>query len=76
MYVHTNYKDSLFINKRDEACIFSTRPLDLQQWNPLQMNTLMGYQDGELKFMGTHHENEFFDNEEKLRMIFRDYAKL
>lgn len=76
MYVHTNYKDSLHISERDGACIFSTRPLDLKQWSSLPMNTLLGYREGEQEFIGTNHGHEFFDDEEKIRMLFWDYSAL
>lgn len=75
-YVHTNYKDSLFCCRKETAALFSTRPLDRDKWENLPMNTLLAYQNGRLKFTGTNHGNEFVDSEEKMRLLFLDYAGL
>lgn len=76
MYVHTNYKNSLFRCQKGEAVIFSTRPLDRDQWEALPMNTLQAYQDGNLVYTGTAHANEFVDSEEKMRLLFLDFSSL
>lgn len=76
MYVHTNYKKSLFWCRKGEAVVFSTRPLDRDQWVELPMNTLQAYQDGKLVYTGTDHSNEFVDSEEKMRLLFLDFASL
>ena len=40
------------------------------------MNTLLAFESGRCKYTGKPHENEFFDSEEKMRMLFLDYAGL
>ena len=40
------------------------------------MNTLLAYQDGKLLHTGTDHGHEFFDSEEKMRLLFLDFANL
>lgn len=76
MYVHTNYKESLYSCRKGEAVVISTRPLDYQVWEPVPMNTLIAYQDGEQVYKGTDHKNEFFETEEKMRLLFLDYSNL
>lgn len=76
MYVHTNYRDSLYTCRRGDAVIISTRPLDLCQWDPVPMNTLLAYQDGKQIYTGTDHKHEFFETEEKMRLLFLDFASL
>lgn len=76
MYVHTNYKDSLYRCQKGEAVIISTTPLDHHRWELLPMNTLIAYQDGKQMYVGTDHKNEFFETEEKMRLLFLDYANL
>ena len=75
-YAHTNLKDSLYISKKGRAAVFSTRPLDFSHWEPLPLNTLQAYDAGTLVYTGTDHGNEFFETEEKMRLLFMDYAGL
>lgn len=76
MYVHTNYQNSLYRCKKGEAVVISTTPLDCHIWESVPMNTLIGYQEGKLLYIGTNHGNEFFETEEKMRLLFLDYASL
>lgn len=63
-------------SRRGEAVIISTRPLDHHKWEPVPMNTLIAYQDGRRVYTGTDHKNEFFETEEKMRLLFLDFANL
>lgn len=76
MYVHTNYQNSLYRCQKGEAVVISTRPLDHNLWEGVPMNTLIAYKDGKQIYTGTNHKNEFIDSEEKMRMLFLDYAYL
>lgn len=76
MYVHTNYKNSLYRYKKESAVVISTRPLNHYTWEPVPMNTLIAYQDGKQLYTGTDHKNEFFETEEKMRLLFLDFANL
>lgn len=76
MYVHTNYKGSLHRCRKGMATVISTRPLDRDEWEELPMNTLLAYHKGELVYTGTNHGNEFVDSEEKMRLLFLDFASL
>ena len=48
-YVHTNYKNSLHWCWKEDALVISTRPLGKDSWGQIPMNTLLAYQDGELR---------------------------
>lgn len=76
LYVHTNYQNSLFRCRKGRAIVISTQPLDQDTWEKVPMNTLLAYEDGDLIYTGTDHGNEFIDNEEKMRLLFLDYANL
>lgn len=76
MYVHTNYQNSLYRCRKGEAVVISTRPLDHCEWQNVPMNTLIAYQDGKQVYTGTDHKNEFFETEEKMRLLFLDFANL
>ena len=76
MYIHTNYKDSLYRCRKDTAIVMATRPLDRDKWKNVPMNQLLAYEDGKLIYTGTKHEYEFVDSEEKMHMLFLDFANL
>lgn len=76
LYVHTNYRDSLYQCQKGAAVVVSTRPLTKEIWEPEPMNRLAAYHNGNLFCTGTDHKNEFFDSEEKTRLQFLDFAGL
>lgn len=76
LYAHTNYRESLYKCKKGRATVISTRPLDRDMWEELPMNTLSAYREGSLLYTGTNHGNEFVDSEEKMRLLFLDFANL
>lgn len=76
LYVHTNFKDSLFQCRKENAMIFSTKPLENKDWENVPMNTLFAYKNGNLLYTGTNHGHEFVNSEAKMRLLFLDYANL
>lgn len=76
LYAHTNYKNSLYISRKENEVYFSTRPLHFGHWDPLPMNTLISCENGRLLKSGTAHQHEFFDDAEKMRLLFLDYSGL
>lgn len=76
LYVHTNYKNSLYSCQKSGAVVISTTPLDHHVWESVPMNTLIAYQDGKQVLTGQNHKNEFFETEEKMRLLFLDFANL
>ena len=76
MYMHTNYKDSLYICQKGDGVIVSTKPLDEDLWKELPLNTPVAYKDGREVYRGHDHGNEFIDNQEKMKYLFLDYSNL
>ena len=76
LYVHTNYANSLYYTRREEAMLFATTPLDRGSWYIHPFTTLCAYQDGRRLFQGTNHGNEYRDNDKDMHMIFVDYSAL
>lgn len=76
MYVHTNYKDSLYFLKKEDEIFFSTQPLSMEEWKPLPFTRLLAYKDGELLYEGTNHKNEYFDSEENMKLIYQIFSEL
>lgn len=48
MYVHTNYKDSLYYLQKEKQIFFSTQPLSREGWKPVPFTTLLAYKEGEI----------------------------
>lgn len=76
LYVHTNCRDSLYVSERQGGYVFSTVPLDDQQWNPLPLNTLLAYRNGRQVRTGTDHGHVYVEDPEKMRLLFLDYSTL
>ena len=76
LYVHSNYRNSLFVKRQGEAALFATVPLDDGDWQPVPLNTLLGYRDGQLVYTGVPHSNEFIDSADKYKHIYIDYSFL
>lgn len=76
MYVHTNHRNSLHVLEREDFTIFSTLPLSDEKWKPVKFTTLLAFKNGELVFEGTNHKNEFVDNEESIKYLYRIFSDL
>lgn len=76
LYVHTNYRDSLYRYRKDKTICFSTKPLKRGNWEKVPMNTLLAFRDGEKVYVGKTHANEYIDSDEKTKYLFLDYANI
>ena len=76
MYVHTNFRNTLYMKRMKSGIIFSTTPLDGSIWEAVPFTTLLGFRDGERILIGTNHGNEYIYDPQDMHMIFLDYAKL
>lgn len=76
MYVHTNYKNSLYFSKNEKSIVFSTRPLKKGNWEQVPFTTLLVYKDGAHVYSGTNHGNEYIDNEEDMKLIYQMFSYL
>lgn len=76
MYVHTNYKNSLYYLSRDNATFFSTTPLDEEDWKNVPFTTLLAYKEGKLIFKGEEHNNEYIQNDESVKLLYQIFSNL
>lgn len=76
LYVHTNCRNSLHICRRDGGAIFSTVPLDKEEWELVPLNTLFAWQNGQQVAQGTNHGCEYTEDAEKMKLLFLDYSAL
>ncbi len=67
LYVHCNYRNSLYAYRAKGLVFFSTKPLmDVlyrNQWENVQLNTLFVYRNGEKIYQGKAHGNEYIRKE-------------
>ncbi len=76
MYVHTNFRDSLFYRELDGALVFSTRQLDSATWHHVPFARLVSAKDGEMAREGVCHGHEYIFNPEDYRMVYLNFARL
>ncbi len=74
-YVHTNYKDTLFIRQEMNTAFFATTPLDDRLWLPLPFTTLLAYKDGRHILTGTCHGHEYIDDPSDTKFLYLDYLE-
>ena len=75
-YLHTNYKDSLYVSQTEDGALFSTKPLSVGTWDHLPFKTLVSYKEGEPFLFGKEHEGEYIPDEQAIRAIFLANAGL
>ena len=77
IFLYTYKSSEQFVSvKRQGGYVFSTVPLDGQEWKPLPLNTLLAFQDGQPVQSGTNHGYEYVEDPEKMKMLFLDYSAL
>lgn len=74
-YIHTNYKDSLYVRQEMNTALFATVPLDNRLWLPVTFTTLLAYKDGRHIMTGTNHGHEYIDNPEDMQFMYLDYLE-
>ncbi len=80
MYVHTNYKNSLYychhLSPEENSTVFCTQPLSGGTWKPVPFTTLLAYKDGKRVFTGEPHNNEYVDSEENMKYLYSIFANI
>lgn len=76
MYVHTNYKNSLYRLEKENSTMFATVPLSEEEWKPVPFTQLLAYREGKQVFAGTKHGAEYVDREENLRYLYQIFSDL
>ncbi len=74
MYVHTNFRDSLYYCQNNGSTLFCTVPLSKGSWHPVPFTQLLAYKDGYLLYRGTIHGNEYIPNPEQLKYMHSEFA--
>lgn len=74
LFVHTNYRDSLYYMEKDDSMFLSTRPLTKDKWNQMPINTLIGIINSKVAFRGKTHDNEFVVTEENFNFLLENMS--
>jgi len=76
LYVHTNFRNSLYYRRGESGVTFSTRPLSEEAWKNVPFTTLLGYKNGTLVYTGTNHNNEYFFDPSTYNPLYMAYSGL
>ena len=69
MYIHANYKNSLYYLEKDDTIFVSTRQLSTEEWNEFPINKLIGIKNSEVIYRGRTHNYEYIITEEHFNFI-------
>ncbi|MBR0471153.1 MAG: class II glutamine amidotransferase [Methanosphaera sp.] len=59
MYVHANYKQSLYYLQAHDSIFISTRPLSKENWKEFPINKVISLKNGEIYKRGRTHNHEY-----------------
>lgn len=76
LYAHTNFQNSLYQRVTPDSVFISTRPLTLDDWEPVPMTQLIAYRREQLAFTGTVHGQEYHFDAKKMELLFLAFAEL
>lgn len=76
LYVHTNFRNSLYCRRDENGITFCTQPLSKGIWGNVPFTTLLGYRNGEHIFTGNNHGNEYFFDPAAYKPLYMAYAGL
>ncbi|MDR3291082.1 MAG: class II glutamine amidotransferase [Methanobrevibacter sp.] len=88
LYVHANSRsggtilgeagknDFLYELDLKEGKVFSTKALDNRNWIPVQLNTLLIYDDGILVYKAHPHECEYIESQEDIKYLYTHFSQL
>lgn len=77
LYIHRNYKHSLYYYPDGDAVVFATAPLTPgSRWQLVPDNRLFAYRNGACEAEGARHSHTFEYTEEQLRYLYSAFAAL
>lgn len=75
MYVHANYKKSLYYLKAHDSIFLSTRPLSDEKWEEFPINRVISLKNGEIHKRGSTHNYEYEITEEHFDYIIEHMSQ-
>jgi len=68
--------DYIYSLKNEGATLLCTVPLDDKDWQPIPLNTVLAYRNGELVRSGQPHDFEYVESDEDMKYLYRGFAEL
>lgn len=75
MYVHANYKNSLYYLQAHDSIFISTRPLSNEGWKEFPINKVISLKNGEIYKRGRRHEYQYEITEEHFDYIINHMSQ-
>lgn len=76
LYVHTNMAGTLFQKELEHGILFATVPLDGEGWEPVPMQRVLVYRDGDLLYAGEKLSAEYIQRPEDLDRLYQVFSQL
>ncbi|MBQ6219454.1 MAG: class II glutamine amidotransferase [Methanosphaera sp.] len=74
LFVHANYKDSLYYLQSEDSFFISTRPLSDEKWKLLPINRVYGIKEEKIIYYGIQHKHEYELTEENYNLIIKQLS--
>ncbi|MGI6607427.1 MAG: class II glutamine amidotransferase [Erysipelotrichaceae bacterium] len=65
LYVHCNYKTTLYILEKEDGTYIATRPVSKEKWKQFPLNTLVAYKNGKCIKKGKKHNGLWIPESEE-----------
>ncbi len=76
LYVHTNFRNSLFKHEDEAGLFFSTQPLSSTCWEQVPFMRLVSFREGKMMRTGTLHDNEYIPDQCSINALYLAYSGL
>lgn len=76
LYVHENYRDTLYYREAEEGIRFATKPLDAGKWEEHPFGTLISYRDGVRRKVSEKRSFEYIPDEKSINALYLAYSGL
>ncbi len=76
LYVHSNFRDSMYMRKEEDSVSFATIPLNKDQWERVPLMQLNSFKDGKSLQTGSCHGNEYIPDQKRIDALYLNYSGL
>ncbi len=76
LYVHTNYRNSLYMKEINHGRMFATKPLDSEGWQAVPFMQTLAFHKGQLLYEGMSHPFEYLDDAKAMEMMYLAFSGL
>lgn len=76
LYVHTNYRNSLYMLQDPDSVLFATKPLSDENWQPVPFMQVLTFSSGQCIYEGMKHPFEFLDDKRAMELLYLAFSGL